>query len=93
MGIIEQLKDNLLDIGFTSKFEAKGLEFIPLFKDPIRLIVNKNHPLASYKTISIKDLNGCDFIMIPSIGDDLINVIKGEEKNSPQSSSTMYTAM
>ena len=36
-------------------FEAKGLEFIPLFKDPIRLIVNKNHPLASYKTISIKE--------------------------------------
>ena len=83
LGIIEQLKDNLLDIGFTSKFEAKGLEFIPLFKDPIRLIVNKNHPLASYKTISIKDLNGCDFIMIPSIGDDLINVIKGEEKFTP----------
>lgn len=81
--IIKQLKSNTIDIGFTSEFNFRGLEFIPLFKDRIRLIVNKNHPFASYGKISIKTLNGCDFITLPSEGRDLIDVVMGTEKFTP----------
>lgn len=81
--VIEQLAGGTIDIGFTSKFNVKGIEFIPLFHDPCRLIVNKNHPFAVRETISISDLNGCDFIMLPPEGQDLINTVKETEKFAP----------
>lgn len=64
-----------IDIGFTSKCSIKGLDFIPLFKDPICLIMNENHPFTAYDKIPVSALNGCDFIM-PSKGwDDVTKVI------------------
>ena len=81
--VIEQLAGGTIDIGFTSKFDVKGIEFIPLFNDPCRLIVNKNHPFVAKETISISDLNGCDFIMLPPEGQDLINTVKETEKFTP----------
>lgn len=74
--IIDYLKDDMIDIGFTSKFEAKGIEFIPLFKDAARLIVNKDHPFASYGKVPINALNGCDFITLPPEGNDVILAVK-----------------
>lgn len=82
-GIIERLKENTIDIGFTSRFKEKGLEFLPLFPDPCRLIVNKEHPFASYSKIPIHALNGCDFIMLPSGGDDVLLAIKEKQKFTP----------
>lgn len=74
--IIDELKDNTLDIGFTSEFTVPGIEFIPLFKDESCLIVNKEHPFASQDRISIDALNGIDMIMAPIGGDDVINAVK-----------------
>ena len=78
--VVSHLKENMIDIGFTSKFSEKGLEFIPLFRDPIRLIVNKEHPFAVYDKVPISALNGCEFIMLPPEGQDLITVVKKRER-------------
>lgn len=81
--IIEDLKNGTIDIGFTSMFSEKSLEFIPLFNDPIRLIVNKDHPLASCGKIPISALDDSDFISLPSGGDDLLVVVKNTQKFTP----------
>lgn len=81
--IIDDLKNGTIDIGFTSKFSEKSLDFIPLFKDPIRLIVNKDHPLASCSKIPISALDNSDFISLPPGGDDLLVVVRNRQKFTP----------
>lgn len=81
--IIDQLKTDLLDIGFTSSFESSSLDFIPLFTDPIRLIVSDKHPFASRTTISISELNDCDFIMPTQRGNDLVIKIQDIKPFNP----------
>lgn len=80
--VLENLRMNSIDIGFTSKFDVAGLTFIPLFKDPARLIVPRNHPLASLERVSVDALNGSDMIMLPPGGDDVILAVKNKEKFS-----------
>lgn len=74
--IVEDLKNNNIDIGFTSSFDMPGMEFIPLFNDPVRLIVHESHPLASFKKIPVSALNECNIITIPSRGDELIAAVR-----------------
>lgn len=81
--IIETLRDGTIDIGFTSEFNVKGLEFIPLFKDPCRLIVSNQHPFASYDKIPISALNGCEMIAEPPGGDEAIKAVKKKHKFTP----------
>lgn len=81
--IVDKLKDDTIDIGFTSQFDTRGITFIPLFQDPVRLIVNKNHPYASYEKIPVSALNNCDFIMLPPEGNDLILTVKRTQPFTP----------
>lgn len=74
--IIDALKNNNIDVGFTNSFDLPGMEFVPLFNDPVRLIVNTASPLASKKKIPVSALNGCNIITIPSKGDDLIAAVR-----------------
>ena len=80
---IEALHNGTIDIGFTSEVNEKGLEFIPLFKDPCRLIVGKQHAFASYDKIPISALNGCEMIAEPAGGDEAIKAVKKKEKFTP----------
>ncbi|MDO4545027.1 MAG: LysR family transcriptional regulator [Bacillota bacterium] len=73
--IVDGLQKCSIDIGFINEFHIKGLEFIPLFKDHIRLIVNKDHPFASYDKIPLSALNGCDLIMFTPDANDIAQVI------------------
>ncbi len=82
-GIVESLKNNTIDIGFSSEFNINGIDFYPLFKDPCRLIVNKEHPFALLDKIPISTLNGCDLIIIPSYGDDVLNAVKKTKQFAP----------
>ncbi len=36
---------------------CEGLRHIPLFTDPLCIVVNKNHPLAQRRTVSIRELS------------------------------------
>ncbi len=86
--ITKELTNNGIDIGFTSEFKVKGLEFHPLFEDPVCLIINEKHPFASYDKIPISILNGCDFIMPEDGWDDLIKMVS---KKKPFAPSVKYT--
>ena len=73
--IIAQLKDGTIDVGFTSSLASDKIKFIPLFNDPVRFIIPKDHPFNAYDKIPVKLLNGADFIM-PSAGyDDVYKAI------------------
>lgn len=80
--VIDELRSNNIDIGFTSKFSVPGLKFIPLFKDPIRLLVHREHPFASYDKVPIDALNNCDMIMLPPGGDDVVLAVKNKKNFS-----------
>ncbi len=73
---INSIVEGHVDLGITSVFSDKNVAFIPLFKDPARLIVSSNHPLASNDEISAESLDGCDLIYIPDIGNDVIQAVK-----------------
>lgn len=74
--VIDSVIEGQVDMGITSVFHDNNVTFIPLFKDPARLIVPSNHPLASNDEISVESLDGCDLIYIPAIGDDVIQAVK-----------------
>ncbi len=86
--ITTQLASNRIDIGFASEFKVKGLEFHPLFDDPICLIVNERHPFASYDKIPVTALNGCDFIMPEDGWDDPVKMVYSKKPFTP---SVKYT--
>lgn len=72
-----QFKSGDIDMGFMSEKKLKGFEFHPLFRDPLCLIMHKDHPFARYEKIPAENLNGCDFIMpIPGWDDTVKMVMK-----------------
>lgn len=77
---VHNLVNNIIDIGFMDKNVPDGFEFIPLFKDHIRLIMPKSHPLASQKKVRIEQLNGSDLIMPMPGSDDLIKYVYEKKK-------------
>lgn len=68
-------KSGDIDMGFMSETKLKGFEFHPLFKDPLCLIMHKDHPFARYEKIPAENLNGCDFIMPIPGWDDTVKMV------------------
>lgn len=64
-----------INMGFMSQMKLKGFEFHPLFKDPLCLIMHKDHPFSRYERIPAANLNGCDFIMPISGWDDTVQMV------------------
>lgn len=87
-GIIDAICDGTADMGFTSEFSQKNVTFIPLFKDPVRLLVPSDSRLATYDEISPDMLDGIDLISIPAIGDDVIQAVS---KEYPFHSASQFT--
>jgi DNA-binding transcriptional LysR family regulator len=62
-GIIQGLKEEKFDLGFCSFAENQpDIDFIPLLKQELVLIVPNNHPLATYDKIDLKDTSPYPFI-------------------------------
>lgn len=64
--VVSELKAGNIDIGFLEKRAVPAdmlKNFIPLFRDPICLIMPQNHPLAAYEKVPPEKLRGCDFIL------------------------------
>ncbi|MBQ8933882.1 MAG: LysR family transcriptional regulator [Lachnospiraceae bacterium] len=73
--IIQTLKMGNIDLGFLEENAVPDelhRNFIPLFRDPLCLILPPNHPLVSYSKIPIEKIKGCDFILpiIPGTEND-----------------------
>ncbi|MDO4960612.1 MAG: LysR family transcriptional regulator [Eubacteriales bacterium] len=69
--IINDLRLGKIDIGFLDEDSVPGelkSNFIPLFKDPICLLIPQGHPLAGYERVPMEMLGAYDFILptIPS---------------------------
>lgn len=79
----EQLKNNNIDLAFTTNKIPSGFNFIPLMKDPLYLIVNSKHPFASFEKIPPSLLNGCNFIVPVDGWDDAFKEIQKTEKFTP----------
>ena len=74
-GFPRVLQSGDVDMGFMSEAKLKGFEFHPLFKDPLCLIMHKDHPFARYEKIPVENLNGCDFIMPMPGWDDTVKMV------------------
>lgn len=64
-----------IDMGFMSQIKLKGFEFHPLFKDPLCLVMHKDHPFARHEKVPASSLNGCDFIMPIAGWDDTVKMV------------------
>lgn len=61
--VIRGLKCGKFDLGFCSFLPNEpDIEFIPLVQEELVLIVHKNHPLAKYDSIDLKDIVSYKFI-------------------------------
>lgn len=68
-GYTEELLTNLkygkIDMMIASDtFEDENLKKIPLFKEPLMLVINKNHQFASKQNIYLSDLDAKDMIFL-----------------------------
>lgn len=71
---VKGLKSETYDLAFCSKVEDPDLRFTPILQQEILALVNRNHPLASRGTITLKDLAGYNLITYRSdiqIGKDV----------------------
>ena len=57
------LQNGTYDIAFHSAPTLKQFDFVPLFKDPVCLIMPPDHPLAALDKVPVKMLAGTDFIL------------------------------
>ncbi|WP_367297851.1 LysR family transcriptional regulator [Loigolactobacillus coryniformis] len=56
--ILDGLQEGKFDIGITSSKKGySNLQFIPFYTEDIIVLLNKNHPLAKYKSIELEQLN------------------------------------
>lgn len=62
--VITRLKNEELDLGFCSFVENEpDIDFIPILEEELVLIVSKNHELASFDSIDLKDLSNYPFVL------------------------------
>lgn len=64
--VIRELKSGNIDIGFLEEQavpEELRKNFIPLYKDPLCVILPPNHPLTALEKIPADRVKGCDFIL------------------------------
>lgn len=83
--IVAGIKNLKYDLGFCSKVESeKDIIFEPVIEQEIVLIVHKNHALAKKKEISLKNIEGYDFITYvkdSGLGQFLNNIFKENKIN------------
>lgn len=76
--IDSELINGTIDIAFVSKISVKKLEFIPLYKDDIVVIMSKDHPLAEFDEVSFSQFSGCSLI---SYTDNILD-LKGKKMDT-----------
>lgn len=62
---ISMLRNNTIDIGFLSSSAPDDFTFIPLYRDPIVVIMPQDHPLAAYERIKPSDIAKYPFLIKP----------------------------
>jgi DNA-binding transcriptional LysR family regulator len=53
---LQRMRNNEIDIGFLSSSVPEDFHFIPLYRDPIVVVMPQGHPLSDLETVSPEDL-------------------------------------
>lgn len=75
-GLKNKLETSEIDAAIMTNDIPYGFTFRPLIYDNICLIVNKEHPLASYDQINFELLDTCNLIMPISGWDDNVTLVQ-----------------
>lgn len=80
------LKNEMVDFAFVSKFAAKGFGFTPIVKDELLVLLPCDHPLTQKEAVDIEDLKEENIIITSERLDfeigDALKGIPGLEKNA-----------
>jgi DNA-binding transcriptional LysR family regulator len=62
------LRQGEIDIGFVREPSPDpALEIVTVMREPLRIAVNKSHPLAARPTLAVRDLAGEPFVLFPEV--------------------------
>ena len=86
--LFEGLQDNILtglqngvyDVAFHAAPSLKSFDFVPLFNDPVCLILPPGHPLCAYDRVPVRRLSGLDFIMPINAYSDNCDIVTRKHK-------------
>lgn len=62
---LQMMRDNVIDVGFLSSSAPEDFQFIPLYRDPIVVVMPEGHPLSRLKTVSAAELAKYPFLIKP----------------------------
>ena len=80
-GNYDEIRDWIIhgqvDCGFLSSIVADNLKFYPLCEDPLRAVMQKNHPLAEKKSVRLEELLEYPFIIeTPGCDNDILHLLE-----------------
>ncbi len=76
--ITEMLMTGKVDCGFLAAPAHEGLEFSPLYRDPMLAFLPKGHPLARKRSLTLDDLLDEELIIPAQGSDNDINAVLNE---------------
>jgi len=59
---IKNLQQHVVDIGFGTNTEHEEMSYYPIYKEELVVVVPKNHPLNGRDSVTLKELDGLDYI-------------------------------
>ncbi|MFN8650436.1 MAG: LysR family transcriptional regulator [Gemmatimonadales bacterium] len=64
---LEGLRQGTIEIGFVREPRPDpALEMVTVMREPLRIAVNRSHPLAARPTLAVKDLSDEPFVLFPA---------------------------
>lgn len=62
---LQMMRNNEIDVGFLSSSTPEDFQFIPLYRDPIVVVMPEKHPLTRQEKVSPEDLTRYPFLIKP----------------------------
>ena len=81
--VVGRLRDKSADIGFTTYIDPMNMDWIPLYEDPMLVILPKDHPRAKDASVPLSICQEEPFIMAANANDEDIMRIFQENKLRP----------
>lgn len=79
--IAEMILRGQIDCGFLTAPVREGLEFTPIYKDPMSVLLPQGHPLAAKKSISLDEVKREPLIMqMKGSDNDIQNILRQNKK-------------
>lgn len=79
--ITEMILRGQIDCGFLSAPVHEGLDFTPIYKDPMNVLLPQGHPLAEKKSISLDEVKREPLIMqMKGSDNDIQNILRQNKK-------------